>query len=129
MAAAIMTLGIATSINVIQRGFAMIDSARNITTAGQILVSQMEQLRMLDWTTVSAYDAGPTALTIESTFTSNSSVGDRFTLTRTTSTVDTEVLQITFTISWHNYDGRTMSRQMTTYYARYGMHDYFYNHT
>lgn len=129
MAAAIMTLGIATSINVIQRGFAMIDSARNITTAGQILVSQMEQLRMLDWTTVSAYDAGPTTLTIESTFTSNSSVGDRFTLTRTTSTVDTEVLQVTFTISWHNYDGRTMSRQMTTYYARYGMHDYFYNHT
>ena len=129
MAAAIMTLGIATSINVLQRGFAMIDSARNITTAGQILVSQMEQLRMLDWTAIDAYDTGPTTLTLDSAFTSNSSVGNRYTLTRTKTAVETNLVQITFTVSWSNYDGRTLSRQMTTYYARYGIHDYYYNHT
>jgi prepilin-type N-terminal cleavage/methylation domain-containing protein len=129
LAAAIMAMGISTSIVVLQRGFAMLDSARNITTAGQILVSQMEQLRMYDWATVSAYPAGPTTLTIDAIFTSSNTVGSRFTLTRSVSSPATEVIQITFRIEWRNYDGRTLSREMTTYYARYGIHDYFYNHT
>lgn len=129
LAAAIMALGISTSITVMLRGFAMLDSARNLTSAGQILVSQMEQLRMFDWTTVAAYPAGPTTLTIDSVFTGSNSVGDRFTLTRTVTSLSAEMLQITFNISWRTYDGRTMSHSMSTYYARYGIHDYFYNHT
>lgn len=130
MAAAIMALGITTSITVLQRGFAMLDSARNITTSGQLLVSQMEQLRMLDYATVYGYLGGPTTITLDSSFTGNSAVGNRFTLTRTVATTSTtDMLQITYSISWRNYDGRTISRSMTTYYARYGIHDYFYNHT
>lgn len=129
MATAILALGISTSITVMQRGFAMLDSARNVTTAGQILVSQMEQLRMYDWATVNAYPTSETTLTIDSVFTSSSTVGNRFTLKRTISSPATEVLQITFKVSWRNYDGRTIEREMTTYYARYGIHDYYYNHT
>ncbi|MBI3887275.1 MAG: hypothetical protein HY302_16340 [Opitutae bacterium] len=127
LASMIMALGIATSITVMQRGFIMLDTARNITTAGQIMVSQMEQIRMLDWTTVSAYPAGPTTLTLDSVFSSSSSVGSRFTMTRTVSTPSTNMLQITLTVRWTAYDGRSISRSMTTYYARYGIHDYIYN--
>lgn len=129
LASAIMAMGIATSITVMQRGFAMIDTARNVTTAGQIMVSQMEQIRMLDWTTVSGYEAGPTTLTIDSVFTGSTSVGNRFTLTRSVSTPasSTNMRQISLTITWTAYDGRTLSRTMTTYYARYGIHDYIYN--
>ena len=131
LASSIMAMGIATSITVLQRGFAMIDTARNVTTGGQIMVSQMEQIRMLDWATVSSYYTapGPTTatLTIDSVFSGNSSVGNRFAMTRSVSSPSTNMLQITLTLAWTAYDGRTLSRTMTIYYARYGIHDYVYN--
>lgn len=129
MAAAVMAMGIATSIVVMQRGFAMIDSARNLTTAGQILSSQMEQLRMYDWTTVSAYPSAETTVAVDPAFTATPEVANRFTLTRRVEVITADLLQVTFTLSWRNYDGRTLSRMMTTYYAHYGIHDYYYNHS
>ena len=56
-------------------------------------------------------------------------VANRYTLTRRVEVISSDLLQITFTLSWRNYDGRTLSRAMTTYYAHYGIHDYFYNHS
>jgi hypothetical protein len=126
LAAAIMALGIATSITVMQRGFTMLDSARNITTAGEIITSQLEQVRMLDWATVAAYPADE-AVSLDSVFTGSASVGNRFRLTRTVTSLSAAMLQITFTIAWNSYDGRRQTRSMTTYYARFGIHDYIYN--
>ena len=129
LAAAIMSMGIATSITVLQRGFAVVDTARNITTAGQIMVSQMEQIRMLDWTTVSAYPAGPTPLDLDTVFSLSSSVGNRFTMTRTVSVLSTNMLEIKLSVTWRGFDGRAITRSMTTNYARYGIHDFIYNGT
>lgn len=127
IASMIMAMGISTSILVIQRGFAMLDTARNITTAGQIMTSQMEQYRMLDWATVSAYPETATTLSLDSIFSGSNTVTTRFALTRSVATPATDIRQITLTITWTGYDGRSISRSMTTYYARYGLHDYIYN--
>ena len=127
LATAVMAMGIGTSIPVMQRGFRLIDTARNLTTAGQIMTSQLEQVRMLDWATVAAYPSNATTVSLDSVFSANSSIGSRFTLTRTVSTQSTNVLEITFTMTWTGMDGRQTSRSMTTHYARYGMHDYIYN--
>jgi Tfp pilus assembly protein PilV len=129
MAALVMAMGISTSIVVMQRGFAMIDSARNLTTAGQILSSQMEQLRMYDWTTVAAYPTAETTVSVDPSFTATPEVADRYTLKRRVEVITADLLQITFTLTWRNYDGRTLSRAMTTYYAHYGIHDFIYNHS
>lgn len=126
-AVAIMALVITTSITVLQRGFLTLDTARNLAIAGQIMQSELEKMRLNDWATVSAYPAGPTTLTIDNVFTSNSAIGNRFTLQRTMSTPKTEFLQITLTITWNSVDGRTISRSYTTYYGHYGLYDYFYN--
>jgi Tfp pilus assembly protein PilV len=56
IAASVMAIALSGSIIVMQRGLALLDTARNITTAGQIMAGQMEQIRMLDWTTVSGSD-------------------------------------------------------------------------
>jgi hypothetical protein len=32
--------------------------------------------------------------------------------------------QVTLKITWKNYDGREISRQLTTYYAENGLYDY-----
>lgn len=129
MAACVMALAITTSITTMQRGFATLDSARNLTLAGQIMVCEMEKVRMLDWATVNGSDyLGSHAVTVDSSFTSVPKIANRFTLTREVATAGSaDMLQITLTISWKNYDGRTLTRSYMTYYAHYGIHDYLYN--
>jgi len=131
MAAAIMSLAIATSITTMQRAFLSLDTARNLTIAGQIMANEVEKMRMADWTTVSAYAAGPTTITIDSSFTSVASIGSRMALSRSAATVggNANLLQLTYTITWNSYDGRPISRSYSTYYSRYGIHDYLYTTT
>ena len=131
LASIVMAFSIATSISTLQRGFRSVDSARNISLAAQIMQSEMERIRLRDWTTVNAYEAGPTTLTVDSVFTSTTSIGTRFALTRTTAAVSglTDVKEITLTVTWTGIDGRVSTRSYSTYYGRYGLYDYFYNTT
>jgi Tfp pilus assembly protein PilV len=134
MAATVMAFAITTSITTMQRAFLALDTARNLTLAGQIMVSEMERTRMLSWDEVSAFALSPTVttLTLDSTFTSNPQIGTRFSLTRTVTLPDTSnpnIREIVLTITWRGYDGRELSRSYTTHYARYGIHDYLYNTT
>ncbi|MBI3887268.1 MAG: hypothetical protein HY302_16305 [Opitutae bacterium] len=126
-AAAVMTLAITTSITAMQRAFVALDSARNITIAGQILQNEMEKMRLKDWATVDAYPAGPTALTIDTNFTSNAVIGNRFALSRTVTTVRSGMKELRYTVTWTSLDRRTLTHTYFTYYGQYGMYDYYYN--
>jgi Tfp pilus assembly protein PilV len=127
MAAIIMAFAITTSITTMQRGFLSLDTARNITIAGQIMQSEFEKMRLLPWTTVDAFAASTPNLTVDSSFTSNTYIGNRFTMDRTVTLVRTGMKQITLTVSWRSYDGRTISRNYSSYYGQNGLYDYFYN--
>ncbi len=134
VASIVMAFAITTSITTMQRAFLALDTSRNLTFAGQIMVSEMERTRMLSWTEIAAFDLSPTvtALTLDSTFTGSAQIGTRFSMTRTVTVPDasnTNIRQITLTITWRGYDGRQHSRSYTTHYARYGIHDYLYNTT
>jgi prepilin-type N-terminal cleavage/methylation domain-containing protein len=132
MASAVMALAITTSITTMQRAFLALDTSRNLTTAGQIMVSEMEKIRMLGWTDVSPWVNTTTTLTLDSAFTSNPQIGNRFTLVRAVTQPDlsnANIIEITLTMTWTGYDGRQLSRSYTTHYARYGIHDYLYNTT
>lgn len=131
LAAAVMALAIGTSIPVLQRGFLMIDTARNLVIAGQILQSEIEKMRVSPWgstatvTGIADYTNSSPVITIDTVFTSNSFISNRFTLTRTMADPKPDLRQITLTVTWTNYDGRPLSRSYTTYYARYGLYDFF----
>ncbi len=129
MAAAVMALAISTSITVMQRAFASLDTARNLTTASQILQSEIEKMRLKDWTVVSAYAAGPTTLAVEGVFSATATIGTRFALTREVITPQADMREIVLTITWRAYDGRVLTRRMTTTYCRYGLYDFYYNNT
>jgi len=120
----IMAFSIATSITTMQRGFMSLDSARNISLASQIMQSEIERMRLKDWSVVSVYTADATTLDIDPSF---ASVSSRFALVRRTSTPQTDVRQIDLTVTWRGADGRSNSRTYTTYYGRYGLWDYYYN--
>ena len=131
VAATVMAFAITTSITTMQRAFLAIDTARNITLGGQIMVSEMETTRMLGWTEITAFATSPTitTLTIPTSFTNTAQIGNRFTLTREVTDPAPNVRQITLTVTWRGYDARELSRSYTTCYARYGIHDYIYNQT
>ncbi|MBI2516033.1 MAG: hypothetical protein HYV95_03885 [Opitutae bacterium] len=131
-AAIILVLAITTSITTMQRSFQSVDTARSMTLAGQIMQSEIERVRLRDWSTVLGYSTTETPLTIDSSFSSNGYVANLIAnrglaLTRTVSDPETDLRQITMKVTWRNIDGRTMSRSYTTYYGRYGIYDYFYN--
>ncbi|MBI4624290.1 MAG: hypothetical protein HY736_13880 [Verrucomicrobia bacterium] len=136
MAACVMAFAITTSITTMQRAFLAIDGSRNITLAGQIMVSEMERTRMLAWTETSptvgvgSFALSPTVETL-SLPAGFSAFSSRFTLTREVfeDPDNANIRIIKLTISWRGYDGRALSRSCTTHYARYGIHDYLFNTT
>ena len=125
----VMALALTTSITAMQRSFLSLDSARNITVAGQIMQGEMEKIRLKDWDVVNAYPAGPTTLNIDTTFTSIATIGNRFTLTRTVTDHPTipDIKQITLAIAWKGYDARQFSRSYSIYYGKNGLYDYLEN--
>jgi Tfp pilus assembly protein PilV len=127
VAAGVMALVLPTSITTLHRPFMALDAARNVTSAGQIMQSELEKMRLKDWSVISGYEAGPTTITIDSSFTTNPAIGSRFTLTRSVADVHTDMKSITLTIAWKSYDGRSQTRSYQTYYGRNGLYDFFYN--
>jgi prepilin-type N-terminal cleavage/methylation domain-containing protein len=131
MAAAVMALAIATSIAAMQRGFLSLDTARKLTTAGQIMQCEMEKMRMVKWSEINAYPTTLDPMPLDSIFTSDPAVASNFTLRRDIAVVPTTtgvgMKQITFTVSWKSYDGRVQSRNYTSYYGENGLYDYYYN--
>jgi Tfp pilus assembly protein PilV len=129
MAAMVMAFAITTSITTMQRGFLSLDTARNITIAGQIMQSEFEKMRLVPWTTVDAYDAtgAEVDLAVDTSFSSNTFIGTRFTMTRRVDLIRSGMKQITLTVTWRSYDGRRISRSYSSYYGQNGLYDYFYN--
>src|SRR4051794_16024913 len=138
MAAAVMAFSIGSSIMVMGRGFASLDTARCLSYASQIMQGELEKIRLTQWgdgpttaagagtTGVSAYPTTPTNVDISSTFyTTASDIGSRMTLTRTATWVHDGMIQITLTITWTTYDRRTLTRTYVTYYGKNGLYDYF----
>ncbi|HLP25386.1 MAG TPA: hypothetical protein VK477_06900 [Acidobacteriota bacterium] len=131
LAAFILAVAIATSITTLQRAFLSIDTARNMTLAGQIMQHELEKVRLKDWTTVSGY-TDDDDLPIDTLFTSNDYIANLIAnrglrLAREVTVPETDIVQLTYTVTWRNYDGRELSRSYVTYYARYGIYDFFYN--
>jgi len=134
MATAVMALVISTSIMVLARGFNNLDSARNLSYASQLLQSELEKMRLTQWgdgttagtghTGITSFATTPTALTIDSSFYSTNDAGSRMTLTRTAADVHTGMIQVTYTISWANFDGHVMTQSYTTYYGQKGLYDF-----
>jgi uncharacterized protein (TIGR02598 family) len=132
----VMALAISTSVTTLQAGYRSIDTARNLTLAGQILQSMIEDIRLKQWTEINSMAASTTGTisTFDTTgsFTSFSTTAaamlNRFTINRTVANVtgQTGLKKIVLTATWRGVDGRQTSVNYTTYYAQNGLYDYYY---
>jgi type II secretory pathway pseudopilin PulG len=134
LAASILVLVISTSITVLQTGMRAVDTARNMTLAGQISQSALEVLRLQNWTQISALPASSqlsisdvissgTATALDETVTH---VTARFTCTQTVSDPKPNMRLVSITVSWRGNDGRSHYLLSQARYAKNGLNDYIY---
>jgi hypothetical protein len=88
----------------------------------------MERLRMMSWTMIAALPATQT-FDGSTYFSSNPDLAGKYPITRTVAnnaSDPTEMKDITVTVTWKTYDGRSHSRSFTSVYAKNGLYDYYY---
>jgi hypothetical protein len=127
MSVIVLALALTTSLAAMQRAFLQFDTARNLEVAANILQCEIEKERLFSWSRVSDTTYQPV---IDSSFARNPAIGGRFTLSRALATVPShngQMVQITLTVRWRGYDGRSLTRSYTTYYTQGGLYEYLYN--
>jgi type II secretory pathway pseudopilin PulG len=124
VAAIVLVFAVTSSITVMQRGFQSLETARNLTAAGQIMENEMENLRLQNWTQIQALqNAGQTTVAPDPSL---GPAATRFTCTRTISDLKTDMKQITLTTTWNGSDGRPHTASYLTRYGKNGLNDYYY---
>lgn len=124
LAAIVMVLGITTAITTLQRGFQAMDTARNLTSASQIMQSEFERLRLKSWAQIQTMqDASDTNVPIAST---NGMRTGSFACVRTIRDLKTEMKEIALVSTWRGYDGREHTARLITRYGKSGLYDYLY---
>lgn len=139
LAASVMALVLGSSLSVMARGFNLLDSARAVSYASQIMQSEFEKMRLTAWgdgatgagsgtvggTGVSSYPTTWTNVPLDSSFYSTGDIGSRMTMQRIAAPVHDGMIQVTLKISWKTMDGRALSQSYVTYYGKNGLYDLF----
>jgi prepilin-type N-terminal cleavage/methylation domain-containing protein len=124
IAMTVLSLALASSMVAITAGFRVMEDARMTTLASQVLQSEMETLRLKNFTEISELPVNdPTTFTIDSTL--DTASFNRFTCTRTV-TGTGNMREITLRVDWTTTSGLNRSRQYYTYFGKGGLSDYFY---
>lgn len=143
LAASVMALVIATALTALQYGLRATDTARNMTLAGQIMQSEIEIIRLQNWSQIVALQTAqsspttPTQIDPSTTITSGTgtrldatltAIAGRFTCTRLIADVSgrADIKAITLSVTWTGVDGRNHTIVYQTRYAKDGLSDYFY---
>lgn len=120
MGALVLVLVFISTFTVIQRGFEMIDISRNTGLAGQILQSEIEDIRLKNWASLPA--DGTSTITLPTAF---NAVAGKFTATRTVTSVNSDMKKVAVQVTWSSYTGKTHTRRYETYYTKGGLNDYY----
>lgn len=122
VASTVLIFGIVTAITTSQRGLQALDTARNLSAASQVMQSEMERIRLLNWNQLQELQqSGDTAVSADA-----AAGTARVICTRVITDVRTDMKQITLATTWHGYDGREHTARLITRYGKSGLNDYFY---
>lgn len=121
-ATCVLMLGISGALVTLQRSLGTIAQARQLDTASQLMQTELERLRLLNWSQLQGLqDSGDTTV-------DPPSGGDfaRFVCERQILDLRDGMKEITLVASWGGLDGRAHSARLVTRYSRSGLNDYFY---
>jgi len=123
VAAVVLTIVFMGTFGALIVGFNLIESARDTTRSAQMLQSEFEELRTMNWTDVTALPASETYSP------SNDFVlafGDRYRLTRTITSRAADQKEISVAVNWRDKSGSTKSLEYITWYTEDGFSDYYF---
>lgn len=127
MGAVILVVALMGTIQAVTISSEMLATARRQTLAAAIADEELEALRLAGWSTVSGLAAGPTAVAINSRFSTDvAAAGATFSLSRSVSTVATDLREVTFTVTWVMVPSgfnasRSYRRIKSAYFGKYGL--------
>ncbi len=123
---AVMVLGVvvASTFMALRTGFAMIQLARDSTMAGQILQSEMENLRLKSWDMLGQLEAEDE---FEVDTLLDDSIADRFVRTRRIREFrGGRMREVELEVEWTSLRGTQHSRVYRTVFGKEGLNDYYY---
>jgi predicted signal transduction protein with EAL and GGDEF domain len=123
LAVTVLALVFASSVSLLAMGFRTLDDSRLNTLAAQVLQSEMENLRLMNWDQLGDLPARET-FAAEADF---ASAGfERFSCAREIAAENANLKKITLTAAWNSTGGQTRERTYVTYIGRDGLNDYYY---
>jgi hypothetical protein len=124
LAATVMALTLVGMISVIESGSQMLDLSRKQTIATQIIHDEIDQLRLEDWTVVSAIPSTYTTVAISPVFTSPlGSFTCKYKAVQVSDLSGNAIamMQVSFLVSWKGINGLNYSRTGTTLISQNGL--------
>jgi type II secretory pathway pseudopilin PulG len=143
----IMIAVLCGSLTAMQSGYKAIDTARTSTLAAQVMQSQIENLRLKNWTQISALHTPPgtpivtpqppRAITFNAEEIkallpeSAQDAAGRFTMTQTIADIEeagatrSGMKQVTLKVDWTGVGGVSHTRTFVTRYSQSGLYDYY----
>lgn len=122
VASCVLMLGISGALVTLRRSLDTIAQARQLDAASQLMQTELERLRLLNWTQLQTLQtSGEIAV-------APPAGGDfaRYTCERRIRDLRDGLKEITLVASWGGLDGRAHSARLITRYSRSGLNDYFY---
>ncbi len=123
---AVMVLGlvIGSTFMALRTGFTMIQLARDSTMAGQILQSEMENLRLKSWDMLGELNEEE-AFEVDTLL--DESIADRFVRTRTIREFrGGNMREVEVAVEWTSLRGTQHRRVYRTVFGKEGLNDYYY---
>ena len=107
----------------LHQGNRLVEISRDETRAGQILQSEIEDLRTLNWTEL-------TSLNVKSQYDPQSSFTDayaeRYDVTRVITTRSATERLVTLFVTWNDNRGNPHTREYITLITQNGLYDHYY---
>jgi len=123
VAMGLFALVIAGGLIGVRRGFEIVENSRHYTRVSQILQSEVESLRTLSWSDLSALPATVT-ITVDPEFDTGSY--DIYSVERTITNVSTTLKRVDVVASYTSRQGRTINMRYLTFFSDGGVNDYYY---
>jgi hypothetical protein len=122
VASCVLMLGISGALVTLRRSLDTIAQARQLDAASQLMQTELERLRLLNWTQLQTLQTSGEIAVAPPTG------GDfaRYTCERRIRDLRDGLKEITLVASWGGLDGRAHSARLITRYSRSGLNDYFY---
>ncbi len=119
----VMLVIFAGGFGALHQGNKLVEIARDETRASQVLQSEIEDLRTLDWASLNALNADAT-YSPQSSFTD--AYANRYSIRRKITNRSSTERKVVLEVSWTDNRGTDHMREYITLVAKDGLYDYYY---